>query len=98
MTRTDAISQLLRHADAIKAMGATSLYLFGSTARNEAAADSDLDLFMDYDPDSGFSLIELVGIKLFLEEKLGIEADVTPRGGLHPMLKDKIERSAVRLF
>ena len=54
MTRTDAISQLLRHADAIKAMGATSLYLFGSTARNEAAADSDLDLFMDYDPDSRF--------------------------------------------
>ena len=44
MTRTDAISQLLRHADAIKAMGATSLYLFGSTARNEAAPDSDLDL------------------------------------------------------
>ena len=91
MTRTDAISQLLRHADAIKAMGATSLYLFGSTARNEAAPDSDLDLFMDYDPDSDFSLIELVGIKLFLEEKLGVEADVTTRGGLHPMLKDKIE-------
>jgi len=29
---------------------------------------------------------------------LGIEADVTTRGGLHPMLKDKIERSAVRVF
>src|SRR5215211_2890331 len=49
MTRTDAISQLLRHADAIKAMGATSLYLFGSTARNEAAPDSDLDLFLEYE-------------------------------------------------
>jgi predicted nucleotidyltransferase len=98
MTRTDAISQLLRHADAIKAMGATSLYLFGSTARDEAAADSDLDLFLEYDPASRFSLVDLVGIKLFLEETLGIEADVTTRDGLHPMLKDKIERSAVRLF
>jgi len=47
---------------------------------------------------AAFSLIELVGIKLFLEEKLGIEADVTTRGGLHPMLKGKIERSAVRIF
>jgi len=98
MTRTDAISQLLRHADAIKAMGATSLYLFGSTARNEVAVDSDLDLFLEYDPASRFSLVDLVGIKLFLEEALGIEADVTTRDGLHPMLKDKIERSAVRVF
>lgn len=98
MTRTEAISQLMRHADAIKAMGATSLYLFGSTARNEAAADSDLDLFLEYDPASRFSLVDLVGIKLFLEETLGIEADVTTRDGLHPMLKDKIERSAVRVF
>ena len=98
MTRTEAISQLMRHADAIKAMGATSLYLFGSTARNEAAADSDLDLFLEYDPASPFSLVDLVGIKLFLEETLGIEADVTTRDSLHPMLKDKIERSAVRVF
>ena len=73
-------------------MGATSLYLFGSTARDEAAANSDLDLFLEYDP------VDLVGIKLFLEETLGIEADVTTRDGLHPMLKDKIERSAVRVF
>jgi uncharacterized protein len=98
MTRTEAISQLMRHADAIKAMGATSLYLFGSTARNEAAADSDLDLFLEYDPASRFSLVDLVGIKLFLEEMLGIEADVTTRGGLHPLMKDDIERSAVRVF
>ena len=98
MTRTDAISQLLRHADAIKAMGATSLYLFGSTARNEAAPDSDLDLFLEYDPASRFSLIDLVGFKLFLEETLGIEADVTTRDSLHPLMKDDIERSAVRVF
>jgi len=51
---------------------------------------------MDYDPDSGFSLIELVGIKLFLEEKLGIEADVTTRGGLHPMpfTREAVEAAA----
>jgi len=98
MTRMEAISELRRHADAIKAMGATSLYLFGSTVRDEATPESDLDLFIDYDPDSRFSLIDLVGIKLLLEERLGVEADVTTRGGLHPRLRDKIERSAVRIF
>jgi predicted nucleotidyltransferase len=98
MTRSEAISQLMKHADAIKAMGATSLYLFGSTARDEAKPESDLDLFIDYDPESQFSLLDLAGIKVFLDEELGIETDVTTRGGLHPMLKEKIERSAIRIF
>lgn len=49
MTRDDAIARLRDHADAIRALGGTSLYLFGSTSRDEARPDSDLDLFMDYD-------------------------------------------------
>lgn len=98
MTRTEAIARLSEHADAIKALGATSLYLFGSTVRDEAKPDSDLDLFVDYDPGGDFSLIELVGIKLLLEEKLGVAADVTTRDSLHPMMKDNIERLAVRIF
>ncbi|CUX29149.1 conserved hypothetical protein [Agrobacterium genomosp. 5 str. CFBP 6626] len=79
-------------------MGATSLYLFGSTARNEAMASSDLDIFIDYDPGRRFSLIDLVGIKQFLEEELEVEVDVTTRNSLHPMLRTDIEQSAVRIF
>jgi hypothetical protein len=84
MTRLEAISELQRHADAIKAMGATSLYLFGSTVRDEATPGSDLDLFIDYDPDSRFSLIDLVGIKLFLEEQLGVKPTSRRGGGSIP--------------
>lgn len=98
MTQADAITRLRSHADAVRAMGATSLYLFGSTVRNEASAGSDLDLFIEYDPASGFNAFDLVGIKLFLEERLGIDVDVTTRDGLHPRLRDRIEQSAVRVF
>ena len=98
MNKHEAIAKLRRHADAIKGLGATSLYLFGSVARDEARARSDLDLFIDYDPDGKFSLLELVGIKLLLEEKLGVHVDVTTRDSLHPMLRDDIEQSAVRVF
>ena len=98
MNRTEAVSRLAGCADAIKAMGATSLYLFGSSARDEARADSDLDVFIDYDPSKKFSLFDLVGIKQFLEEELHVPVDVTTRDGLHPLLKDDIERLAVRVF
>jgi len=98
MSRNEVIERLQRNADAIKGMGATSLYLFGSTARDDAQPDSDLDLFIDYDPARRFSLIDLVGIKQFLEEKMSTEIDITTRDSLHPMLKAEIERSAVRVF
>ncbi len=98
MTRTEAIQKLKRCADAVKARGATSLYVFGSTVRGEAARDSDLDLFVDYDPAKKFSLVDLVDIKLLLEQELGIEVDATTRDSLHPMLRNEIERTALQVF
>lgn len=98
MDRIEAIRRLRQNASAVKGMGATALYLFGSTVRDEATASSDLDLFVDYDPASRFSLLDLVGIKQFLEESLAVEVDVTTRSSLHPMLRSDIEQSAVRVF
>ena len=98
MNRGDAINRLRQTADAVKGMGATALYLFGSTVRDEAGKESDLDLFIDYDPDSRFNAFDLVGIKLLLEEKLQVPVDVTTRDSLHPRLKSGLERSAVRVF
>lgn len=97
MNRNEAISALRSCADAIKSHGATSLYLFGSSARDSAGPDSDLDLFVDYDAGT-FSLVDLVDIKLYLEDRLGIAVDVTTRDSLHPMLRRGIETSAVRVF
>ncbi len=59
---------------------------------------SDLDVFIDYDPGSRFSLLDLIGIKQLLEEELAVEVDVTTRNSLHPMLRTDIEQSAVRIF
>ena len=98
MIKAEAIDRLRREAGAIKALGATSLYLFGSTVRDEARPASDLDLFVEYDPEGGFSLIELVAIKQLLEERLAVPVDVTTRDSLHPLLRDEIERSAERIF
>ena len=98
MNRIQAVAKLKGCADAIRALGATSLFLFGSTARDENNSNSDLDLFVDYDPNGKFNALDLVDIKFFLEDRLGIDVDVTTRDSLHPMLRDDIEKSAVRVF
>jgi uncharacterized protein len=66
-------------AAALKAVGATSLCLFGSTARRRASRKSDLDLFLDYDPFSNFNAFDLVAGKPLLEEGSGVEVDLTPQ-------------------
>ncbi len=98
MRKHDAINALKQQAEAVKALGATSLYLFGSTLRDGATADSDLDLFIDYDLARRFSLVELVGIKQLLEQRLGVPVDVTTRDSLDPLLRRRIEASAERIF
>jgi predicted nucleotidyltransferase len=97
MERSAALARLRRHAGELRAQGVTALYLFGSTARDQARQESDVDLFFDYD-DPKFSLIELVRVKNRIGEILGVDADVMTRDSLHPMLKERIEGAAVRVF
>jgi predicted nucleotidyltransferase len=97
MNRSNAIARLSAHEAALRARGATALYLFGSVARDDPRA-RDVDLFIEYDPDSDFSLIELVGLKQFLEAELGTDVDITTRDSLHPLIRETIEQSAIRVF
>jgi uncharacterized protein len=69
-----------------------------SVAQNDTARGSDLDLFIDYEPNSRFNAFDLVGIKQLLESELGVDVDITTRDGLHPMLRNDIEQSALQVF
>jgi uncharacterized protein len=78
--------------------GVVAAYLFGSTARNEARPDSDLDVFVDIKPGVEFSLLDLAGVHRILNEEIGRKVDVMTRANLHPKLKAEIERETVRVF
>lgn len=97
MLRKNAITKLRAQAKALRAFGVTHLYLFGSTARNEAQARSDIDVFYDYSGPK-FSLIDVVRIKRHLESELGVKVDAIPRNSLHPRMKGDVQRSAVRVY
>jgi hypothetical protein len=88
---------LRSRADEIRSLGATSLYLFGSMARDQATSESDVDLFIDYDPEH-FSFVELIRLREELTAMLGRPADLTTREGLHPLLRADIEAEAIKVF
>ena len=98
MNRTEALKKLRTFAGALRERGATSLYLFGSAAKNKAGVKSDLDLFIDYDPRGKFNAFDLVASKRLLEQGLGMDVDLTTRKGLHPLIRKRIEAEATRVF
>ena len=97
MKRDDAISLLQAHEAELKQMGVDHLFLFGSVARGEARADSDIDLFFDHERGK-LGLYELIDVKEFTANILGRKTDVMTRNSIHPGLKRRIEQSAIRVF
>ena len=97
MNREAAIAMLKAHETEFKQLGVEHLYLFGSTARGEGRADSDIDLFFDH-PEGSLGLYELLDVKEAAARILGRKADIMTRRSLHPVLRAKIEASAQQIF
>ncbi len=97
-TRSETIAALKPSCRQIQELGATALYLYGSAARDELSTGSDIDLFIDYDPSSDFSFVELVRLQELIKQKLARGVDLTTRAGLHPLLKAEIESSSIKVF
>ena len=97
MERDDAIARLKAHEAELRRLGVQHLYLFGSTARNEAGADSDVDLFFDYER-GALGLFELMDVKEAAGKILGRKADIMTRDSLHKTLRQKIEAGALQVF
>ncbi len=73
--------------------GARRVRVFGSAARGEADAQSDLDFLVDLDP--GRSLLDLGGLQFELEALLGCPVDVVTERGLKARIRERVLREAV---
>ncbi|MBM5814260.1 MAG: nucleotidyltransferase family protein [Cyanobacteria bacterium M_DeepCast_100m_m1_067] len=75
--------------------GASNLAVFGSVARDQARAGSDVDLLVDLP--QGTSLLDHSALKLELEDLLQQKVDLIRRRNLKPSLRQRVEAEAVAL-
>ncbi len=99
MDRAALIEALKTYEAALRENGATGVFIFGSRALGTHRPDSDLDLFIDYNPAARVpNMFRLMQIEEAISAKLGIPVTITTRSALHPLMKDRIERDAVQVL
>ncbi len=92
----DVKKTLNTHKNSLSQRRVRALAVFGSIARNEGTATSDVDILIDFDSKKG--LFVFVGLKNYLENILKCHVDLVTKDALHPALKAKILREAKHVF
>ncbi len=95
---SDVLETLRGHEAELRRFGVCHAAVFGSVARGEARADSDIDVLIDLDRERPMGVFEYARLKLTIGEMLGGAADVVNRKTLKPLLRDGILRDAVDVF
>lgn len=96
MKKHHALAILEAHKEEIvERFGVRHFSLFGSTARDEASDQSDLDILVEFD---GVATSDrYFGLQFFLEDLLGRPVDLVTTKALRPELRPFIEKEAIRV-
>jgi hypothetical protein len=73
--------------------GARNVRVFGSVARGEADAQSDIDLLVEFEPDH--SLLDHAALWLELQDLLGCKVDVVSEGGVKARIRERVLAEAL---
>jgi uncharacterized protein len=94
--RDDVLQKLNAQSQELaKQFGVSSLYLFGSVARDEARLDSDVDLLVEFEQPIG--LFKFIELQQRLEALLGCKVDLGTKRSLKLQVKDQIIQEAIRV-
>jgi len=84
-----------KNAELTTKFGVKSLSLFGSVARDEATAASDVDLLVEFDRPMGY--FGLFALQDYLEKLLGCPVDLGTPDSLKPYIKERIQGELIRV-
>lgn len=96
MKKTDALKILAAlKPELVKRFGVTRLALFGSTVRDQAHAESDIDIIVSF---SGPATSKVYfGVQFILEDKLGVPVDLVTEKAMRAELRPFIEQEAINV-
>ena len=96
MNKQQALNTLTKlKPELVKRFGVTRLALFGSTVRDEASPESDIDIVVAFD--SPATSAKYFGVQFYLEDELGAPLDLVTEKAIRPELRAFIEREAVNV-
>jgi len=96
MKRNNALSILSQIKPAlVQQFGVTQLALFGSTARDDASDNSDVDILVGFDGPA--TSTRYFGVQFYLEDQLGCPVDLVTDKALRPELRPFIEKDAINV-
>jgi len=97
--KRDEIIRTLREREAdLRAHGVTHADLFGSAARDEQRADSDIDILVDLDPTVVSTMFDYAGLKDYVASLFQGAVDVIDREALKPRLRLRAASDAIYAF
>ncbi len=97
-TLAHVLAVLREQAAILRKRGIVHAGVFGSIARGEATAGSDVDILVEIDYATGFGTMDLMEVEERLADMLGRRVDLVSAGGLKPGKHDAIRRDAVQAF
>ena len=93
------VLEILRtHESDLRRLGVAHAAVFGSVARGEARAGSDIDVLVDLDESRPMGVFEYARLKLYINELFEGPSDVVNRRTLKPLLQAGILRDTVHAF
>ena len=96
MRKDEVLKLLTQHKpELVRRFGITDLALFGSTARDEARADSDIDVLVEFDGRS--TAKRYFGVQFYLEDLLDCPIDLVQKSVVRPELKPYIEKDLIHV-
>ena len=98
LKKSEVVATLKALEPELRQRGIASAAVFGSVVRGQARPDSDVDVLVDVDPAAQFDLLDLVGVKNLLADRLGRTVDVVEREALKPRIRDSVLAEAETVF
>lgn len=98
MDSTTVITKLRAHEPELKAAGIRHLRVFGSTAREQATAESDVDLLAEFDGPLEMTLVRIGSLQCRLSDLLGVEVDLCSLEWMKDPIRSRALREAIVAF